>query len=126
MKDRIAENVAARGFSWKPSSQSYNNRGHSTIEISRPAGLAWVTLKVSVQDEEIYLTGILSGKALAHLDDLRAGQKVTVEGTLLTTNLDLMIDDILPETRMLTCGNGHNYAPSSGYKFCPVDGLELN
>ena len=63
------------------------------------------------------------------LDNLRVGQKVSLRLGLLSVSQSRLVDgyilSIEPETKMPACDNGHEYAPSSGYKFCPLDGLPL-
>ena len=66
------------------------------------------------------------------LRDLRQGQKVSFTMTVYSAlgwpgqfELEGTADRIEHELHMLKCGNGHEYAPSSGYKFCPLDGLPV-
>ena len=67
------------------------------------------------------------------LNDLRVGQKISFDATILGIdtqtnnhyNVGVSTSTIKPETTMLKCDNGHEYAPSSGYTFCPLDGTRL-
>ncbi len=66
--------------------------------------------------------------------DARIGQKVSLDLQLRVTyvsrgasniRLDGYAVGVEHELMTLRCDNGHVYAPASGYKFCPVDGLPL-
>ena len=66
------------------------------------------------------------------LDRLREGQKVTFDFVLLGSDVGSsefefygVLTSVRPETSMLRCANGHEYAPSAGYKFCPQCGKPL-
>jgi hypothetical protein len=94
-------------------------------------------LEKSYQDANVsYMLFVPRGVSL---DDVRVGQKLTL--TLRVLNVAFraappgmtgMVGEVhavplkfSPETTMLKCANDHQYAPSSGYKFCPIDGLPL-
>jgi hypothetical protein len=60
--------------------------------------------------------------------ELRIGQKVAFTGIVIgadATTVYMSTTKMTPETHMLRCNNGHEYGPSSGYRFCPIDGLPL-
>jgi len=67
------------------------------------------------------------------LDQLRTGQRIAFTAKILSVHLAtdksigvrLLTSAISTETHVLRCPNGHEYAPSSGYQFCPIDGLPL-
>lgn len=66
------------------------------------------------------------------LRDLRIHQKGSFSGVLASLevrNQDLkivvIVDSITAETHMLRCSNGHEFAPSSGFRFCPLCGAPL-
>jgi hypothetical protein len=94
-------------------------------------GYRVVVAKKGYQDLTVVYRVVLPRGASA--DDVRRDQKVSfsfdligVRGFRLTdTSATGVLRRLLPETRMLRCGNGHEYAPASGYGFCPVDGLPL-
>lgn len=61
--------------------------------------------------------------------NLREGQKVDLTLKFLGLEGDSVYGDIVNlklESKSVSCDNGHEYAPSAGYKFCPIDGLPLN
>jgi hypothetical protein len=65
---------------------------------------------------------------LRELNDIRVGQKIsfTAKVTGFTdTTAWLVAQHIQPESGTLKCAQGHEYAPSAGYKFCPIDGTPL-
>ena len=101
-------------------------RGHDGGEVVR-AGK--VSLEKSYRDRTIRYWLLLPYQQEDQLlDTLRVGQKVTVDFVFyqIADNLVVgILDSLVPETGVLRCDNGHEYAPSVGYKFCPIDGLPL-
>lgn len=89
---------------------------------------AWAYVFKNYQDMTISFLVLLNSPTL--IDQFRKGQKVSFTGRISGLgdhSRDLVVIDatITPETTMLRCANGHEYAPSAGYKFCPQDGLPL-
>ncbi len=63
------------------------------------------------------------------LSNLRIGQKLAFTMTIAAFHGDVLYgfaDKVSTETHMLTCAKGHEYAPSAGYSFCPIDGSPLH
>lgn len=62
------------------------------------------------------------------VDNVRQGQKISFRFRLFAIRDSRILgrlETLSPETSMLKCTNGHEFAPSAGYKFCPHDGLPL-
>ena len=83
------------------------------------------------QDRELrFLVGTLQPT----VDELRVGQKASLRFTLiafmksrhLASYVLGILSEVSTETSILTCPDGHEYAPSVGFKFCPVDGKPLS
>jgi hypothetical protein len=113
------ELTGVRGVDSSPGVQALNH------------AFAGVTFFKDYQDKQVrYITFVsLTNPAISNL---RTGQKVTARITVLRVEaggegltVRGKLESIIPETTMLRCANGHTYAPASGYRFCPVDGLPL-
>lgn len=81
----------------------------------------------SYQDREVTYTVLANEKDPVFLN-LRVGQKVTATLRLMSftrTKATATLVSLATETTVLRCEKGHEYAPSSGYKFCPIDGLPV-
>jgi len=73
--------------------------------------------------------------ARSDLRDMRQGQKISGEIRMAAVSVEGsnaesvrifgFLTKVKTESRMLRCPNGHEYAPSAGYRFCPEDGLPL-
>lgn len=62
------------------------------------------------------------------LDDLRIGDEVSVRFLLTGAKNDTfsgVLKSISKEVVVIKCTNGHEYAPSAGFKFCPKCGLPV-
>ncbi len=111
------------------------------------ADIEWAKVTKSYQDRTFTYYVLLSSPDL--VDNFRQGQKVTFSGTFVGMKthgtsgwwgsdpkikhyMGYMVEPIIvnasisTETHMLRCAKGHEYAPSAGYKFCPIDGLPLH
>jgi hypothetical protein len=87
-----------------------------------------ITAEKSYQDRLVTYSIALPPRAARYLDDLRVGQKITFTMRLFgasPTQISGVLEQLMTETRMLRCPNGHEYAPAAGYKFCPQDGQPL-
>lgn len=89
--------------------------------------LITVRFTKSYQDRSVTYMGWIR-KSDPLVSSLRVGQKVSLSlaiAAVFPSAVSGMIQSITPETRVLQCANGHEYAPSSGYRFCPIDGLPV-
>jgi len=80
----------------------------------------------SYQDRTHFFYIAIPGK---YFSNLRVGQKVSLVGRIVGWQKNatyLITDRIMPETQVLICPKGHKYAASTGYKFCPIDGLPVS
>ena len=85
-----------------------------------------VTLAKDYQDKVVRYTVVLPEAALS---DIRLGQKASFSGKMLgydNGNAFVFTNQLRTETTVLRCEHGHEYAPSAGYKFCPIDGTKVN
>lgn len=85
----------------------------------------------SVQDRNLLLRIAFSRQVLSNL---RIGQKVSLSIDLVGFRasdpgreiyLSGIAKSVVPESKMLKCARGHEYAPSSGYRYCPIDGTPI-
>jgi hypothetical protein len=70
----------------------------------------------------------------SQLAQVKVGQRVSVEGSLVTFHIAewgqvaevwLVAHTLQADTATLRCKAGHEYAPATGFKFCPADGYPL-
>jgi hypothetical protein len=99
--------------------------GRTSNPYYRPPA-RFATFSKSYQDWT--LNYVLLLPTTASRDDLRIGQKSSFRLAVTAVyggTVYGVLQEIMPETAMLRCANGHEYAPSAGYKFCPIDGQPL-
>lgn len=124
LRTQLAQDFGMKHTSWN----------YQAFNVSAETSVHQVTLEKDYQGIALSLRLLIPANQTSLIDDIRVGQKVTTTGSLFSMHFDeatnalymgILSESVSTETAIVRCANGHEYAPTSGYRFCPRCGQPL-